>query len=80
MSTEQSGIALFKFNRPKAANAMSPQAFLDYLAAIEWALHEPLVRVIVVTGEGKFFNTGLDLMGVPKEGPVIPDKDAETLR
>ncbi|KAK3710757.1 hypothetical protein LTR37_010176 [Vermiconidia calcicola] len=78
-SVEKDGIGLIKFNRPKNANALAPQMMSDLLKAFAWALHEPEVKVVVLTGEGKFFCAGMDLIGVPDEGPVLSDQAVDTL-
>ncbi|KAI1618271.1 ClpP/crotonase-like domain-containing protein [Exophiala viscosa] len=75
------GVALLKFNRPKAGNALNRQAFKDMLAALQWASSSPDVRVIVQSGEGKFFTAGMDLMDGVYEDPstVLPDEAITTL-
>ncbi|KAK4940132.1 hypothetical protein LTR10_019667 [Elasticomyces elasticus] len=75
------GIALLKFNRPKAGNALNRTAFKDMLAALQWATSSPDVRVIVQSGEGKFFTAGMDLMDGVYDDPqtVLPDETIATL-
>lgn len=74
------GIGMVKYNRPNNANALSAQAMRDLLKALTWALDESSVKVIVLSGEGKFFTAGLDLVDVPPEGPVLSDEGVEVLR
>lgn len=76
----QDSIGLIKYNRPNNANALSGQTLSDFLKALKWALDESSVKVIVLTGEGKFFNAGMDLVGIPESGPVLPDEFVELLR
>lgn len=60
---EESGrIAVIKYNRPKSANSLHPQLLSDMLSALRWAEIQPEVRVIVQTGEGRFFCTGMELL------------------
>ena len=74
------GVAILKYNRPNNANALSPQVMKDLGQAFRYINAEPSVRVVVYTGEGKFFTAGLDLQAVPKDGPVISDEGVEYLR
>jgi len=73
-------IGIVKFNRPKHANALNAQVMPEMLKALSWALDEPQVKVVVFTGEGRFYTAGLDLLDVAPEGPVIPDEGVEVLR
>lgn len=52
------------------------------LAALRWAEAEDSIRIIVTTGEGKFYTAGLDLMEASKEqeGTMISDGFCEALR
>ena len=72
-------IGIVKYNRPKNANSISPAVFQDLLKAFKWVTSEPNVKVVVYTGEGKFFCAGLDLMTIPKDGPVLSDESIEAL-
>ncbi|KAK5056118.1 hypothetical protein LTR84_012671 [Exophiala bonariae] len=72
-TTVDNGIAILKYNRPEAGNALSNGVFKDLLASTEWALSNDEVRVVVQTGEGKFFTTGMDL-----EAAVTPAADKPT--
>ena len=74
------GVATVKYNRPKNANAVTPQVMADLGAALRHVNGKPNVRVIVYTGEGKFFTAGLDLQVIPKDGPVLSDEAVELLR
>ncbi|KAH6641943.1 ClpP/crotonase-like domain-containing protein [Boeremia exigua] len=60
---EDSGrIAIVKYNRPKSGNSLHPDLLSQMLSAIKWADSQPGVQIIVQTGEGKFFCSGMDLM------------------
>ena len=76
----ENGIGIVKYNRPKNANALSGNTVADLLKAFTWALDETEVKVVVLTGEGKFFSAGMDLIALPDEGPVLPDEGVEVLR
>lgn len=73
------GIATLLYSNGKA-NALSAQTMQDLISGLSWAEESPDVKVILVSGEGKFFTAGLDLTNVPKEDPVLPDSSIEMLR
>ena len=76
---EDDGIAMINYNRPKNANSLGNGTLEDLLKAFTWALDNHEVKVIVHSGEGRFFCAGMDLVDVPKEGPVLPDAGVEIL-
>jgi len=55
------GVAWITLNRPERLNAMSPEMINEWTQAIQTASRDDKVRVIVVTGAGRAFCTGLDL-------------------
>ena len=55
-------IATIKLNRPKAMNAFNEKLRMDLTAAIEKAETDDDVRVVILTGEGRGFSAGADLM------------------
>jgi peroxisomal 3,2-trans-enoyl-CoA isomerase len=63
-------IAVLKYNRPKSGNSLHPKLLSDMLSALRWAEAEPEVRVIVQSGEGKFFCTGMELLDLNTETPM----------
>jgi enoyl-CoA hydratase len=65
---ESSGpVTWLVFNRPDAGNAMNAVMFAE-LAQVWHELDcNPAVRVIVLTGNGKAFNTGLDVTALARE-------------
>lgn len=77
--SREDSIAIIRYNRPKNANALSQQAMGDLLSALTWADNEPKVRAVILTGEGKFFSAGMDLVGIPEQGPVLPDESVRRL-
>ncbi|KAF2167155.1 hypothetical protein M409DRAFT_22584 [Zasmidium cellare ATCC 36951] len=76
VSIDSSAIAIIKYNRPKAANALNVAVLKDVLSALQWAEAADNVRVIVTTGEGKFYTAGLDLLDKSnqQEGATINDE------
>ncbi|KAI8141014.1 ClpP/crotonase-like domain-containing protein [Fennellomyces sp. T-0311] len=65
-----SGVAEIAFNRPQRYNALSPQAYRDWLTAIRWAAQNDQVKVTVLTGRGKYYTSGQQL-----EMPNFDDDD-----
>ncbi|HSZ37886.1 MAG TPA: enoyl-CoA hydratase/isomerase family protein [Acidimicrobiales bacterium] len=68
------------FNRPKAGNAMDAR-MLDELEAA-WAEldGDPEVRVIVTTGEGRSFQTGLDVVQLARDPDALRKQSGRTRR
>ena len=73
-------IGLIKLNRPRNANAINGKTMQDLLTAFTWGLNDPEIRIVILTGEGKFFSVGMDLVDFPPEGPILPDSGVEMLR
>ena len=65
-----SAIAIIKYNRPASGNSLHPQLVEDMLAAMRWANNHPAVRVVIQTGEGKFFCTGMELVDHDTSKPM----------
>jgi methylglutaconyl-CoA hydratase len=55
------GVATVTLDSPANRNALSSRLLRDLDDALTWALGEPSVRVIVLTGEGPVFCAGADL-------------------
>ena len=56
----EADIALLTLNRPEKRNALSPQLIEELLAALD-AVEAAPVRVLILTGEGTVFCSGMDL-------------------
>ena len=73
---EQKGrIALFTLNRPERLNAISRDMLNELSAKMVEANRDPEIRCIVLTGAGRGFCSGLDLVEVGQGG--IGSKDAK---
>lgn len=59
-------------NRPEKLNAISKAMLTELNAAIDHALADDAVRVIVLRGEGRAFSAGFDL-----EAEVVPERTPE---
>jgi enoyl-CoA hydratase len=55
-------IAHVQINRPEKANAMNAAFWLEIIEIFEWADTTDDVRVVVLSGAGKHFSSGIDLM------------------
>ena len=55
-------------NRPEQLNAMSAQMRDEFAVAWNELNHDPEVRVIVHTGEGRAFQTGVDVTEIASDG------------
>ncbi|KAG4440123.1 hypothetical protein IFR05_004381 [Cadophora sp. M221] len=58
----QDRIALLKYNRPSSGNSLHPKFLRDVVTAMQWIEGESRIRVVVVTREGRFFCTGMELL------------------
>ncbi|KAF7557778.1 hypothetical protein G7Z17_g502 [Cylindrodendrum hubeiense] len=60
--TQRNRIAFVKLNRPQSGNSLHPQLLSELVSALKWVNDQTEVRIIIHSGEGKFFCTGMDLM------------------
>jgi enoyl-CoA hydratase len=58
---KEESIATIRLNRPKVLNAMNRQLWLDLEATLDDAGKDPVIKVLILTGEGRAFSTGADL-------------------
>ncbi|ORT99598.1 Enoyl-CoA hydratase [Anaerovibrio sp. JC8] len=54
-------VAILTLNRPKSLNSMSLELINGWIEKLHQAEHDPEVRVVVLTGEGRGFCAGGDL-------------------
>ncbi|KAL5348958.1 hypothetical protein ACLOAV_006383 [Pseudogymnoascus australis] len=59
---QQGSIALLKYNRPLSGNSLHPKFLRDVVTAMQWIESKSSIQVVVVTGEGRFFCTGMELL------------------
>lgn len=50
-------IALVKLNRPQSGNSLQPQLLSELGSALKVVNNHPEVRIIILSGEGRFFCT-----------------------
>lgn len=68
--TVDNGVAVIRFNRPKALNAMTLTLMEETDRAFDAAAADPAVKVVVLTGEGRGFSTGADLAATAAKPPL----------
>ncbi|MBL8514730.1 MAG: crotonase/enoyl-CoA hydratase family protein [Betaproteobacteria bacterium] len=55
------GVAEVHLNRPDKVNALNLTGWLDIRRAFDWVDSEPVVRVAILSGNGKHFCSGIDI-------------------
>ena len=68
------------FNRPAAGNAMDARMLDDLESAWNELDADPAVRVIVNTGEGRSFQTGLDVVQLARDPAALRKQSGRTRR
>ena len=68
------------FDRPEAANAMDATMLAELEAAWAELDADPEVRVIVNTGEGRSFQTGLDVVQLSRDPEALREQSRRTKR
>lgn len=68
-----------RFNRPASLNAIDSAMAGAFLQAVEEAVDNPTVRVIVLSGEGRSFMAGGDISQFSREPESIPDSLIEPM-
>ncbi|MEO1916482.1 MAG: enoyl-CoA hydratase-related protein, partial [Myxococcales bacterium] len=63
----QNGVATLTLNRPDTRNALTNSCFLEMERMLLEVEADDAVRVLVLTGAGRGFSAGADLMPVSKE-------------
>lgn len=55
------GVVLIYLNKPDSGNSLHPLLLADTLKAFKWANQQPSIQVIILSGKGRFFCTGMEL-------------------
>ncbi len=63
------GIATLTLNRPEKLNAFTRTMFKEWEAIIERCVFDDKVRVLIVTGQGRAFSSGVELSMLGSEKP-----------
>lgn len=67
------GVAHLRLNRPEQSNGMNAELLKALGDAIMMCHGEPLVRAVLLTGEGKNFCAGGDVRDFASKGEKLPD-------
>ena len=70
---KENGILNLVLNRPGKFNSLSMDMYISIGEAIDQASKDPEVKVIVFSGNGKYFCSGNDLTGFMKMAEKFPD-------
>jgi enoyl-CoA hydratase len=73
-------IAQVKLNNPEKANAMTKEFWTEIRVAMEQLDQEPECRVIILSGEGKHFTSGIDLNMFADSQKLLTEKSDHTRR
>jgi 2-(1,2-epoxy-1,2-dihydrophenyl)acetyl-CoA isomerase len=71
--TVDHGVAIIRFNRPQALNAMTLRMLDETRDAFRQCANDAAVRAVVLTGEGRAFSSGADLVANVKTPPLDAD-------
>ncbi|MEQ1438944.1 enoyl-CoA hydratase-related protein [Fontimonas sp. SYSU GA230001] len=66
-------VALIRLNRPQALNALTPDLLNELRDALDRAEADAEVGAVVLTGEGRGFSSGADLVANAARPPIGPD-------
>ena len=70
--TVEDYIATITLNRPESLNAFSDNMINEWTDAIDSSKIDPKVRVVMVTGAGRGFCSGMDVRGAASRGEAAP--------
>jgi enoyl-CoA hydratase/carnithine racemase len=76
IQTRDDAVVTLTLSRPAALNAITPGMLVDLGDALEAVAADRAVRVVVLTGEGRAFSSGVDLKsldGAPLPGGAVGD-------
>jgi peroxisomal 3,2-trans-enoyl-CoA isomerase len=81
VKVEDGAIAVLAINRPTTLNALSTSVVRDLLTGIQWAEAEAIIRVIILSGTGRTFTAGLNLLDKDVRGTdtMVSDEFVDTL-
>jgi enoyl-CoA hydratase len=68
-------IAWVYLNRPEKRNAMNPPAWKELIPIFEDLDNDGSIRVVIISGKGKCFTGGIDLIEMSASLPEIADKE-----
>ena len=72
---KEDGIAWLTLNRPARSNAITQDLLVHLYNYIEMASEDEEIRVLIITGQGKSFCSGIDLAVLEKDNIFDPRND-----
>lgn len=78
--TSHAGVARIRLDRPDKLNAMNGELISELASALAQSAKEEQVRVVLITGSGKDFCAGLDLVALDKGNDACAAEHVETAR
>lgn len=63
------GVAIMTLNRPNALNSFTRNMFVEWTDVIKRCAYEDAIRVLIVTGSGRAFSSGVDLSALGHDKP-----------
>ena len=76
---KSNNIYTLTLNRPEVLNALNEQMRQDFFHAFDVIAKDSEARVLVITGAGKSFSSGVDLKASATETQPIPGQESEWL-
>lgn len=67
--TVEEGVGRLQFNRPGLLNAMNRRMMDEIIHALETIMHDPTIKVGVITGSGRAFMAGADIKEYSRQTP-----------
>ncbi len=77
---DERGVATVTLNRPEVNNAYDAGLIDSVLSAIDELSRKPLLRVVVLKGNGRHFQAGADLKWINAVRPQSPDENEAASR
>lgn len=68
--TKENGIGIVTINRPKVLNALNIEVFRELYQMFTEIENDPDIRVVILTGTGKAFVAGVDILGMKDNSSV----------
>jgi enoyl-CoA hydratase/carnithine racemase len=65
---KEDALAFVQFNRPKSLNAFNESMLSEFLEVLKDVKNDPLIKVMIVSGEGRAFSAGVDLKSTDSDG------------
>ncbi len=72
--TKDGGIGIVTINRTQVLNALNMDVFRELYGMFTEIENDPEIRVVILTGAGKAFVAGVDILGMKDNNPVTIEK------